>query len=179
MNTNDPNDIIEDEESNLKKEDIKTFNGKKCKEIFITISNILICILSVLLEESFIAFFPVMVILVMCYITSGDYDLIPIFNNIFVGFSTISAGNIIYLSSKRKTQKNKEFLNTFTIITFFSFSISLICCCGYANVDMGYVKITPDVNKTGIMIVLLILILPGEILKIKDKISANKEEIKH
>lgn len=134
-----------------------------------------VCILSVLLEETFIAFFPVMVIIVMCFITSGSYPLPSIYNNLFVGFSTISAGNIIYISSKKKIQQNKESHKVLTIMNFFSFSVALICCCCYSNADMGYIKILPNMNIKAIMFIILVFIVPVEIQKIQDRVNERGE----
>lgn len=149
--------------------------ANKSKLIDNPIINVLFCILSILLEEFFIAFFPVIIICVVCFITSSVYPDFSIYNNLFVGLCTISAGNILYLIKQRAKNKS-EFQNTLIVISFVSFSIALICCCCYANADMGYIRITPNIDSQKVMICILLLTIPIEILKIADRIKTSKDK---
>ena len=132
--------------------DITNEKSKKFNLIDNPVSKIIFCIVGVLLEDIFIAFFPVIIIFIVCLIPSNSYPTVSIYNNLFVGFCTINAGNILYLSSKKKLKNDNEFYNTLIVITFFSFTFSLICCCCYSNADMGYIKIAPNMESNKLMI---------------------------
>ena len=133
--------------------------------------NILYSSFVVLFQEICMAVLPVFLLVFLCILSRQPYPLLALYNNFFIGCTTLNVGNIIYIHSDGESYNKK--MKTFLLIA--SITDMLASLTGFVFIslssDMGLLSISLD---NGILfkvsVSLLSVICSVELLKIADKV---------
>lgn len=146
----------------------------KIKAILSQILNILFSSLAVLSQEIFMSVLPVFLLVFLCILARQPYPLLALYNNFFIGCTTLNAGNIIYIHSEceNNSKKLKSLLLGFSIIDMLA-SLAGSAFISLSN-DMGLISINLDENYFNdilfkVSVSLLVVICFVEFLKIANK----------
>ena len=137
-------------------------------KIFARIKNIIICSLIIFAQEILIAILPVCLIVFICILENKPYPYSTIYNNLFIGYTTINAGNTFYLYSGCEIGDKK----IVQVLLIFS-TISMLCSLAGATIiclgEMENRNISYNSIYNKIYFILSIAVFFVEIIKIYEK----------
>lgn len=146
---------------------------KKLIKIFVGIKNIILSSMIILSKEIFMAILPVFLIFFICILNNRPYPYSTIYNNLFIGFTTLNAGNMIYLNSDCGIHDK-----TFIQVLFLFSLISMLCSLAGAAViclnEMNEEDTYNNVVYCKVYLGLSISVFFVEVLKIYEKCKERK-----
>lgn len=130
------------------------------------------------IEDFFLAFLPIVVIYILCCLKKTSLPFISLYNNLFVGLTTLNMENLIFLLKDKKSKINNENNNNNRIIPLVAVIMTFISSLIVANITIDEITeqetfLNSFYPISGIFI--LIWILCFQIKKVYDNIKEEEK----